>query len=168
MTEADMQVIVQEVMRRMFAGDGSADSASANGRAASSSNNAAASAQADHASVVVTNVVTRSDIETFVKGGKKRLLVKHGGLVTPLARDLAAVHGLEIIWAGESNAAASAGSKTSGATQPQHTITGASANGKSALTCLRCNSCLESAYVQCALTSLVITMAVIIYDLAAY
>src|SRR5260370_38350158 len=83
MTEADMQVIVQEVMRRMFAGDGSADSASANGRAASSSNNAAASAQADHASVVVTNVVTRSDIEPFVKGGKKRLLVKHGGVGAP-------------------------------------------------------------------------------------
>src|SRR5712692_10429544 len=116
MTEADMQVIVQEVMRRMFAGDGSA-----NGDAASNSNNAVASSQADPATVVVTNVVTRSDIETFVKDGKKRLLVKHGGLVTPLARDLAAEHGLEIIWAGESNAAASAGNKTSGAAQPQHT-----------------------------------------------
>src|SRR5260370_35843728 len=119
MTEADMQVIVQEVMRRMFAGDGSADSASANGRAASSSNNAAASAQADHASVVVTNVVTRSDIETFVKGGKKRLLVKHGGLVTPLARDPAARHGLAITWAGGWKAPAPAGGRNGGAPPPQ-------------------------------------------------
>jgi hypothetical protein len=168
MTEADMQVIVQEVMRRVFANDGSADSASANGRAASSSNNAVVSSQADNASLVVTNVVTRSDIETFVKGGKKHLLVKHGGLVTPLARDLAAEHGLEIVWAGESNAAASAGSKTSGAAQPQHTMTGASANGKSALTCLRCSSCLEPAFYERALSELEHSTARVLGELRAF
>lgn len=164
MTEADMQVIVQEVMRRMFAGDGSADGASANGHAASNSNNAVASSQADDASVVVTNVVTRSDIETFVKGGKKRLLVKHGGLVTPLARDLAAEHGLEIVWAGESNA----GSKASGTAQPQHSMTGTSAKGKSALTCLRCSSCLEPAFYERALSELEHSTARVLGELRAF
>jgi hypothetical protein len=166
MTEADMQVIVQEVMRRVFANDGSVDSASAYGRAAPGSNNAAASSQEDHASVVVTNVVTRSDIETFVKDGKKRLLVKHGGLVTPLARDLAAEHSIEIVWAGESNAAASAGSKTSGIAQ--HTMSGASANGKSALACLRCSSCLEPAFYERALSELEHSTARVLGELRAF
>lgn len=153
MTDADMQAIVKEVMRRMLADDGSA-----NGRAPSNGNNAAPSSQAaDNATVSVTTVVTRNDIETFVKDGKKRLLVKHGGLVTPLARDLAAEHGLEIVWAGESN-----GSQT------QHTISGTSSNGKSALTCLRCSSCLEPAFYERALAELEHSTARVLGELRAY
>ncbi|HET9999559.1 MAG TPA: hypothetical protein VFQ36_01615 [Ktedonobacteraceae bacterium] len=155
MTDADMQAIVKEVMRRMLAGDGPADNAPANGRTTSNGN--ISSQTADNTTVNVTTVVTRNDIEAFVKEGKKRLLVKHGGLVTPLARDLAAEHGLEIIWAGESN-----GSQT------QHTITGTSSNGKSALTCLRCSSCLEPAFYERALAELEHSTARVLGELRAY
>ena len=165
MTEADMQVIVQEVMRRMLAGDGSADGASANGRAGSNDSSAAMSSQAgDKATVAVTSVVTRSDIEAFAKAGKKRLLVKHGGLVTPLARDLAAEHDLEIVWAGESNARDSNGSKA----QTQHALTSASTDGKSALTCLRCSSCLEPAFYERALSEMEHSTARVLGELRAY
>ncbi|HKV60238.1 MAG TPA: hypothetical protein VJO32_18250 [Ktedonobacteraceae bacterium] len=158
MTDADMQAIVQEVMRRMFASDGSSGSTSANGRSASNGNNVAPSSQAaDSATVSITTVVTRNDIEAFVKSGKQRLLVKHGGLVTPLARDLAAEHGLEIVWAGESNAI-----------QAHHTITSASSNGKSALTCLRCSSCLEPAFYERALAEMEHSTARVLGELRAY
>ncbi len=159
MTEADMQVIVQEVMRRMLAGDGPADSSSSNGRKSATSSQAG-----DNATVSVTSVVTRSDIEAFAKAGKKRLLVKHGGLVTPLARDLAAEHGLEIVWAGESKAGDGNGSKT----QTQHALTGASTSGKSALTCLRCSSCLEPAFYERALAEMEHSTARVLGELRAY
>jgi len=171
MTEADMQVIVQEVMRRMLAGDGSADSVSSNG-----SNAGTSSQPGDNATVSVTSVITRSDIETFAKAGKKRLLVKHGGLVTPLARDLAAEHGLEIVWAGESNAGdrggredrGHRGDSTGSKTQTQHALTSASTNGKSALTCLRCSSCLEPAFYERALSEMEHSTARVLGELRAY
>ena len=168
MTEADMQVIVQEVMRRMLGGDGSADGTLASGRAASNGNSAAISLQAaDDATVSVTSVVTRSDIEAFAKAGKKRLLVTHGGLVTPLARDLAAEHGLEIVWAGESNVG-DRGNSNGSKTQTQHALTGTSTNGKSALTCLRCSSCLEPAFYERALAEMEHSTARVLGELRAY
>jgi hypothetical protein len=165
MTEADIEVIVQEVLRRMLAGDGPADSAPADSRAASNGSNAVIPSLAeDKATVNVTSVVTRGDIEAFAKDGKKRLLVKHGGLVTPLARDLAAEHGLEIVWNGESNSGNSNGSTT----QTQHTLTSASMNGKSALTCLRCSSCLEPAFYERALSEMEHSTARVLGELRAY
>ncbi|HLX57910.1 MAG TPA: hypothetical protein VKR83_12875 [Ktedonobacteraceae bacterium] len=155
MTEADMQVIVQEVMRRMFAADSSAESATSNG------NYAAAQPQADDATVTVSSVITRSDIETFVKGGKKRLLVRHGGLVTPLARDLAAERGIAIIWAADG-----AGNKADGTAQSQHSLT--SDSGKTALTCLRCSSCLEPAFYERALAEMERSTARVLGELRAY
>lgn len=164
MTEAEMQVIVQEVMRRMLAGDDPADSASANGRVASQERNTTSSQVGDSATVSVSSVVTRSDIETFAKDGKKRLQVKHGGLITPLARDLAAERGLEIVWGGDSNAGQSNGSQA----QAGHTLTGASQNGKSALTCLRCSSCLEPAFYERALSEMEHSTARVLGELRAY
>ncbi|HEY6541922.1 MAG TPA: hypothetical protein VIZ18_13350 [Ktedonobacteraceae bacterium] len=165
MTEAEMQVIVQEVMRRMLAGDGPDDGTSVNGRAASNGANVASSWAGDSATVNVSSVVTRSDIESFVKDGKKRLLVKHGGLITPLARDLAAERGLEIVWGSESKAG-DTGNSNGGKTQ--HTLTGASANGKSALTCLRCSSCLEPAFYERALSEMEHSTARVLGELRAY
>jgi hypothetical protein len=116
--------------------------------------------------VTVTNVVTRGDIETFAKDGKKRLLVKHGGLVTPLARDLATERGIEIVWAGESNGTNTNGNATS--SNGQHTFTSASSNDKSALTCLRCNSCLEPAFYERALAEIEDSTARVLGELRAY
>jgi hypothetical protein len=190
MTEADMQVIVQEVMRRMLAGDNSAG-----GHAASNGTSAASSQVGDNTMVTVASVVTRSDIEAFVKDGKKRLLVKHGGLITPLARDLAAEHGLEIVWGSGSNAGDAGNSKAVGTrfiasshTAPaqdgrdesrpynhpegrratEHTLTGASPDGKSALTCLRCSSCLEPAFYERALSEMEHSTARVLGELRAY
>ena len=138
MTEAEIQVIVQEVMRRMLADDTTSNAA-----------NAASSQVGERATVSVTSVVTRSDIEAFAKEGKKRLLVRHGGLITPLARELAAEHGLEIVWSSESNTG------DASKTQAGHALTSASSqSGKSALTCLRCCSCLEPAFYERALSEL--------------
>ncbi len=168
MTEAEMQVIVQEVMRRMLAGDGPDDGPSVNGRAASNgSSNATLSQAGDSATASVTSVVTRGDIEAFVRDGKKRLLVKHGGLITPLARDLAAERGLEIVWGSESNTG-NTGQSNGSKAQSGHTLTSASANGKSALTCLRCSSCLEPAFYERALSELEHSTARVLGELRAY
>lgn len=152
MTEAEMQVIVQEVMRRMLA-----DDAPANSSASSNGANAAPPRVGDSATVSVTSVVTCGDIEAFVKEGKKRLLVKHGGLITPLARDLAAERGLEIMWSDQSNA-----------DDAGHALTGTSTNGKSALTCLRCSSCLEPAFYERALSEIEHSTARVLGELRAY
>src|SRR5258708_12775295 len=91
MTEADIQTIVKEVMRRMFAENGSI--ADSNGQ---DTVHPSKLEQAD--TVTVTAVVTRNDIVNFARAGKKRLVVQHGGLVTPLARDLATEHGIALLW----------------------------------------------------------------------
>ncbi len=157
MTEAEMQVIVQEVIRRLLAEDNTANGTS------SSSNATASSQVGDSATVSVSSVVTRSDIEAFAKDGKKRLLVKHSGLITPLARDLAAERGLEIVWGNESSAG-DAGNRAQGG----HALTGASQNGKSALACLRCSSCLEPAFYERALSELEHSTARVLGELRAF
>lgn len=151
MTEAEIQVIVQEVMRRMLADDTTSNAA-----------NAASSQVGERATVSVTSVVTRSDIEAFAKEGKKRLLVRHGGLITPLARELAAEHGLEIVWSSESNTG------DASKTQAGHALTSASQSGKSALTCLRCSSCLEPAFYERALSEMEHSTARVLGELRAY
>ena len=152
MTEAEIQVIVQEVMRRMLADDTTSNAA-----------NAASSQVGERATVSVTSVVTRSDIEAFAKEGKKRLLVRHGGLITPLARELAAEHGLEIVWGSESNTG------DASKTQAGHALTSASSqSGKSALTCLRCSSCLEPAFYERALSEMEHSTARVLGELRAY
>lgn len=151
MTEAEIQVIVQEVMRRMLADDTTSNAA-----------NAASSQVGERATVSVTSVVTRSDIEAFAKEGKKRLLVRHGGLITPLARELAAEHGLEIVWGSESNTG------DASKTQAGHALTSASQSGKSALTCLRCSSCLEPAFYERALSEMEHSTARVLGELRAY
>ena len=69
MTEADIQAIVQEVMRRMLAENASSDAATiVNGRATSSSNGQSSivqKQQADSNTVTVTRVITRNDIVDF-------------------------------------------------------------------------------------------------------
>src|SRR5258708_25200710 len=114
MTEADIQTIVQEVMRRMFAENGSI--ADSNGQ---DTVHPSKLEQAD--TVTVTAVVTRNDIVNFARAGKKRLVVQHGGLVTPLARDLAAEHGLELVWASEANGAKGQGSTHAAELATTHT-----------------------------------------------
>lgn len=156
MTEAEMQVIVQEVMRRMLA-----DEAPANGSASSIGANTAPSRVGSNTTVSVTSVVTRGDIEALVKDGKKRLLVKHGGLITPLARDLAAERGLEIVWGSEPNAGGTVNNSAA------HALTGTSTNGKSALTCLRCSSCLEPAFYERALSEMEHSTARVLGELRA-
>ncbi len=176
MTEAEIQTIVQEVMRRMFAenspGSGS-NSGNATGQlpiSATISNSQDASRSSmtgEGDTVVVTTVITRNDIADFARAGKKRLVVQHGGLVTPLARDLATEHRMELVWATETN-----GVNGHVSTHPaelvmtQQTYTGQA--GQTALTCLRCSSCLEPAFYERALSEMEHTTARVLGELRAF
>ena len=80
MTEADIQIIVQEVMRRMFNEPGVMNAiAGANGlptRDTSTLDKSArqtSSMAASTADATISTVVTRNDIVEFAKAGKKRL-----------------------------------------------------------------------------------------------
>src|SRR5258708_38232025 len=144
MTEADIQTIVQEVMRRMFAENGSI--ADSNGQ---DTVHPSKLEQAD--TVTVTAVVTRNDIVNFARAGKKRLVVQHGGLVTPLARDLAAEQGIELVWASETKRANgrvnthAVDQGTTHYTYPRPAL-------QTSLACLLCNSCLPPAISDLALS----------------
>jgi hypothetical protein len=161
MTEADIQTIVQEVMRRMFAEsnlDVSFKDGSMGGQPAR---------QVEDDTIAVSTVITRNDIVEFARAGKKRLVVQHGGLVTPLARDLAAEHGIELIWASEANATQRSGSTHQlelAATQLAY----AKQDGQTALTCLRCSSCLEPAFYERALSEMEHTTARVLAELRVY
>jgi len=161
MTEADIQTIVQEVMRRMFAEsnlDVSFKDGSMGGQPAR---------QVEDDTIAVSTVITRNDIVEFARAGKKRLVVQHGGLVTPLARDLAAEHGIELIWASEANATQRSGSTHQlelAATQLAY----AKQDGQTALTCLRCSSCLEPAFYERALSEMEHTTARVLGELRVY
>ena len=157
MTEADIQTIVQEVMRRMFAENGSV--ADSNGQ---DTVRTGKPEQAD--TVTVTTVVTRNDIVNFARAGKKRLVVQHGGLVTPLARDLAAEHGIELVWAAEANGAK--GQVSTHAAELVTTHTGQA--GQTALACLRCSSCLEPAFYERALSEMEHSTARVLGELRAF
>ena len=157
MTEADIQTIVQEVMRRMFAENGSV--ADSNGQ---DTLRTGKPEQAD--TVTVTTVVTRNDIVNFARAGKKRLVVQHGGLVTPLARDLATEHGIELVWASEANGAK--GQVSTHAAELATTHTGQA--GRTALACLRCSSCLEPAFYERALSEMEHTTARVLGELRAF
>jgi len=157
MTEADIQTIVQEVMRRMFAENGSI--ADSNGQ---DTVHPSKLEQAD--TVTVTAVVTRNDIVNFARAGKKRLVVQHGGLVTPLARDLAAEHGIELVWASEANGAKSQVSTHAAELATTHT----GQAGQTALACLRCSSCLEPAFYERALSEMEHTTARVLGELRAF
>jgi len=157
MTEADIQTIVQEVMRRMFAENGSV--------AGSNSQDTVRTGKPEQAdTVTVTTVVTRNDIVNFARAGKKRLVVQHGGLVTPLARDLAAEHGIELVWAAEANGAK--GQVSTHAAELVTTHTGQA--GQGALACLRCSSCLEPAFYERALSEMEHTTARVLGELRAF
>ncbi len=172
MTEVEIQTIVQEVMRRMFAEN------SSNARNAEGQPNPAALASngrdtprpakpAEDDTVVISTVITRNDIADFARAGKKRLVVQHGGLVTPLARDLATEHGIELVWASETNGAngrVNTHIVEQGTTQ--HTFAGQA--GQTALTCLRCNSCLEPAFYERALSEMEHTTARVLGELRAF
>ena len=161
MTEADIQTIVQEVMRRMFAEsnlDVSFKDGSMGGQPAR---------QVEDDTIAVSTVITRNDIVEFARAGKKRLVVQHGGLVTPLARDLAAEHGIELIWASEANATQRSGSTHQlelAATQLAY----AKQDGQTALTCMRCSSCLEPAFYERALSEMEHTTARVLGELRVY
>jgi hypothetical protein len=161
MTEADIQTIVQEVMRRMFAEsnlDMSFKDGSVGGQPAR---------QVEDDTIAVSTVITRNDIVEFARAGKKRLVVQHGGLVTPLARDLAAEHGIELIWASEVNATRRSGSTHQLELAATHR-TYAAQDGQTALTCLRCSSCLEPAFYERALSEMEHTTARVLGELRAY
>lgn len=157
MTEADIQTIVQEVMRRMFAENGSV--ADSNGQ---DTVRPSKPEQAD--TVTVTTVVTRNDIVNFARAGKKRLVVQHGGLVTPLARDLATEHGIELVWAWEASGAK--GQVSTHAAELATTHTGQA--GQTVLACLRCSSCLEPAFYERALSEMEHTTARVLGELRAF
>ncbi len=161
MTEAEIQTIVQEVMRRLFAESDPAVSfndGSVGGQPGQ---------RVEDETIAVSTVITRNDIVEYASAGKKRLVVQHGGLVTPLARDLAAEHAIELVWASEVN-----GTRGSGSTHqlelasPQRTFAGQS--GQTALTCLRCSSCLEPAFYERALSEMEHTTARVLGELRAY
>ncbi len=124
MTEVEIQTIVQEVMRRMLAENGS------NARNAVGQSNSTALAAIGHDTpspakpaeddtVVVSTVITRNDIADFARAGKKRLIVP-----------------------GQA--------------------------GQTALTCLRCNSCLEPAFYERALSEMEHTTARVLGELRAF
>jgi len=161
MTEADIQTIVQEVMRRMLA----ESNPNASFKDGSMGEQPARLVEDD--TIAVSTVITRNDIVEFARAGKKRLVVQHGGLVTPLARDLAAEHGIELIWASEVNATHRSGSTHQlelAATQRTY----AAQDDQTALTCLRCSSCLEPAFYERALSEMEHTTARVLGELRAY
>ena len=158
MNDSDIQVIVQEVMRRMFGENGSA----ANGTAPSPASATPSSASANGAgsTATVSSVVTRNDIAEFIKDGKKRLLIQRGGLITPLARDMATENGLEIVWATEEEQ-----NGKNGASQPASASNQAD---QTALACLRCNSCLEPVFYERALKEMEGTTARVLGELRTF
>jgi hypothetical protein len=173
MTEADIQTIVQEVMRRMFA-ENSPGSGSNNGNAGGQLTTTAAAFNRQDTSrssnpgggdtVTVSTVITRNDIADFARAGKKRLVVQHGGLITPLARDLATEHGIELVWATESS-----GVNGYASTHPAEPVMMQETYaGQTALTCLRCSSCLEPAFYERALSEMEHTTARVLGDLRAF
>lgn len=166
MTEADIQVIVQEVMRRMFGGNSSSPERS---------NTSSPSTASGEEPITISSVVTRSDIADFVKAGKNRLVVQHGGLITPLARDLAAEQGIEVVWATDGasphGAKSNPGTPVAGpqlghAAKAQHVLT--LQPGQTALTCLRCSSCLEPAFYERALSEMEHSTARVLGELRAF
>ena len=172
MTEVEIQTIVQEVMRRMLAENGSNA-----GNVVGQSNSTALASNgrdtprpakpAEDDTVVISTVITRNDIADFARAGKKRLIVQHGGLVTPLARDLATEHGIELVWASETNGA-NGRVNTHAAEQGTTQRTYAGQAGQTALTCLRCNSCLEPAFYERALSEMEHTTARVLGELRAF
>ncbi len=161
MNESEIQTIVQEVMRRLLSEQGRGASTGTSSCACQNGHGHASGA-GDSESVAVTSVVTRNEISEFVKAGKKRLLVQRGGLITPLARDLATEHGLEIVWASEEAGGNGASARPSSNAEP-----GASA-GETALACLRCHSCLEPAFYERALRELEGSTARVLGELRAF
>src|SRR5258708_23482699 len=106
MTEVEIQTIVQEVMRRMLAENGS------NARNAVGQSNSTALAAIGHDTpspakpaeddtVVVSTVITRNDIADFARAGKKTLIVQHSGMVRPLAHELPTNPGIYLVWESE-------------------------------------------------------------------
>jgi hypothetical protein len=176
MTEADIQTIVQEVMRRMFAESGpdfSLNDGGVGGQVgtftpAFNSRDASRPGEwVEDDTITVSTVVTRNDIVEFARAGKKRLVVKHGGLVTPLARDLATEHGIELVWRSEKNDVNRSGS-THQLEQATAHNTYAEQADQTALTCLRCSSCLEPAFYERALSEMEHTTARVLGELRAY
>src|SRR5713101_8575315 len=169
MTEVEIQTIVQEVMRRMLAENGSNA-----GNVVGQSNSTALASNgrdtprpakpAEDDTVVISTVITRNDIADFARAGKKRLIVQHGGLVTPLARDLATEHGIELVWASETK-----GVNGYASTHPAEPVmTQETYTGQTALTCLRCSSCLEPAFYERALSEMEHTTARVLGELRAF
>jgi hypothetical protein len=179
MTEADIQAIVREVMRRMFAENGPGANGGNPGNQSSTavlaSNGQAvlrAAKPQEEDSVSVSTVITSSDIAEFARARKKRLIVQRGGLVTPLARDLAAEHGIELVWASDANsangqsAATLESSRTTNQAATQHTLSWS--GGQTALTCLRCSSCLEPAFYERALSEMEHSTARVLGELRTF
>ncbi len=172
MTEADIQTIVQEVMRRIFAENGftggNTEGQTTTVALASNGHNTSRPGKTiEQDTAVVSTVITRNDIADFARAGKKRLVVQHGGLVTPLARDLATEHGIELVWASETkgvNGQAGAHAVEQGTTQRAYT----GQTGQTALTCLRCSSCLEPAFYERALSEMEHTTARVLGELRAF
>lgn len=173
MTEAEIQTIVQEVMRRMFAENSSGSSSNSGNAGGQLTTTATAFNRQDTSrssnpgegdTVTVTTVITRNDIADFARAGKKRLVVQHGGLITPLARDLATEHGIELVWATETN-----GVNGNAGTHPAEPVmTPETYTGQTALTCLRCSSCLEPAFYERALSEMEHTTARVLGELRAF
>src|SRR5258707_13098051 len=97
MTEADIQTIVQEVMRRMFAENGpgsGSNSDNAGGQLTTTTtafnrqDTSRSSNPGGEDTVTVSTVIPRNDIPAFARPGKKRLVVQHGGLITHRSRDM--------------------------------------------------------------------------------
>jgi hypothetical protein len=176
MIEADIQTIVQEVMRRILS-EGTLDSSSSDDSLGGQLS-ARTSALNDRGiawpgklleteTIRVSTVITRNDIIEFARAGKKRLAVQHGGLVTPLARDLATEHGIELVWASDSNSTHRP-EITHAVERATTQGTFAGQSGQTALTCLRCSSCLEPAFYERALTEIDHTTARVLGELRAY
>ncbi len=173
MTEADIQTIVQEVMRRMFAENGPGSGSNSGNAGGQLTTTATAFNRQDTSrssnpregdTVTVSTVITRNDIADFARAGKKRLVVQHGGLITPLARDLATEHGIELVWATETS-----GVNGYASTHPAEPVmTQEIYAGQTALTCLRCSSCLEPAFYERALSEMEHTTARVLGELRAF
>ncbi len=84
--------------------------------------------------------------------------------MTPLARDLAAEHGIELVWASEANGAKSQVSTHAAELATTHT----GQAGQTALACLRCSSCLEPAFYERALSEMEHTTARVLGELRAF
>ncbi len=164
MNESDLQVIVQEVMRRMFGENDLVQPAPAS-NGAPNRNSASAQDVSKSATEVVSSVITRNEIVEFARAGKKRLVVQHGGLVTPLARDLAAENGIEIVFASDS-ASAGVGNGSTRAFVAGYTHTHGA--DPTQFACLRCSSCLEPAFYERALREMEQTTTRVLGELRVF